>query len=49
MKQAEVAEVLDWSASKTSRVLSDLEDDGIVERVRLGRENVVDLSDAADE
>lgn len=49
MKQAEVAEVLDWSPSKTSRVLSGLEDDGVVERVRIGRENVVDLSDASDE
>ncbi|WP_435178157.1 helix-turn-helix transcriptional regulator [Halorussus sp. AFM4] len=49
MKQAEMARVLDWSASKTSRVLSDLEDDGAVERVRIGRENVVDLSTPTDE
>lgn len=49
MKQAEMADALDWSASKTSRVLSDLEDDGVVERVRLGRENVVDLSESTDE
>lgn len=43
MKQSAVADALDWSASKTSRVLSDLEDEGIVERTRIGRENVVDL------
>jgi hypothetical protein len=45
LKQQEVAETLDWSASKTSRTLSDMEDEGVVERVRIGRENVVRLID----
>lgn len=43
MKQADVAEELGWTASKTSRVLSSMEDSGLVERIRIGRENVVDL------
>lgn len=43
MKQADVAEDLGWTASKTSRVLSSMEESGQVERIRIGRENVVDL------
>lgn len=45
MKQAEVAEALDWTPSKTSRVLSSMEEDGLVERIRVGRENLVSLSE----
>lgn len=44
MRQAALAEELDWSASKTSRVLSGMADDGTVEKIRVGRENVVDLA-----
>jgi hypothetical protein len=43
MRQAALAEELDWSASKTSRVLSGMADEGTVEKIRVGRENVVDL------
>lgn len=45
LKQSEIAEALDWSESKTSRVLSDMEEEGTVEKLRLGRENVIDLID----
>lgn len=45
LKQSELADELDWSASKTSRVLSDMADAGRVEKLRIGRENVVSLTD----
>jgi len=45
LKQAAIAEELGWSASKTSRTLSELADEGRVEKLRLGRENVISLSD----
>jgi hypothetical protein len=45
MRQADVADELDWSASKTSRVLSDMADDGRVEKLQLGRENLIELPD----
>jgi hypothetical protein len=44
MRQAAIADDLDWSASKTSRVISDLVDEGTVEKLQLGRENVIDLT-----
>ncbi|PSQ10424.1 hypothetical protein BRC93_09415 [Halobacteriales archaeon QS_5_70_15] len=43
MKQAQVAERLDWTAAKTSRVVSDLREAEEVETFRVGRENVVAL------
>jgi hypothetical protein len=45
MKQSELADQLDWSPSKTSRVLSDMADEGEIEKLRIGRENVIDLAD----
>ena len=48
MKQSDVVEAFGWSKSKTSRVLSRMADDGEVEKLRLGRENVIDLVDADD-
>jgi hypothetical protein len=45
IKQSEIADRLDWSPSKTSRVLSDMSDEGSVEKLRIGRENVIDLVD----
>lgn len=45
MKQAAVAEELGWSDSKTSRVVSRLVDDDRVEKLRVGRENVLDVED----
>lgn len=43
VRQADVADRLDWSDSKTSRVLSDMAEDGDIEKLRIGRENVIDL------
>lgn len=43
MRQSDIAETLEWSASKTSRVLSAMTDDGTVEKLRVGRQNVIDL------
>lgn len=42
-KQSAIADELGWSASKTSRVVSDMADAGTVEKLRIGRENVIDL------
>ncbi|RKD95433.1 putative membrane protein [Halopiger aswanensis] len=43
IRQAEIADELEWSASKTSRVVSAMADEGTVEKLRIGRENVIDL------
>ncbi|CDK40607.1 uncharacterized protein BN903_57 [Halorubrum sp. AJ67] len=48
MKQSDVVEELGWSKSKTSRVLSRMADAGGVEKLRIGRENVIDLADGDD-
>ncbi|ERH08545.1 MAG: hypothetical protein J07HX64_00286 [halophilic archaeon J07HX64] len=42
MKQSDLADQLDWSPSKASRVLSDMADEGEIEKLRIGRENVID-------
>lgn len=43
MKQANILEELDWSKSKTSRVLSEMAEEGTIEKLRIGRENVIRL------
>ncbi|ELY52581.1 helix-turn-helix transcriptional regulator [Natronolimnohabitans innermongolicus] len=48
MKQRQFVERYGWSPSTLSELLSDLEDRGVVERYRLGREKVVCLPTAAD-
>lgn len=48
LRQAAIAEELDWSESKTSRVLSAMAEAGEIEQLRIGRENVIRLPDAAD-
>ena len=45
MKQAEIAEELGWTAAKTSQVTKRLRENGDLEAFRLGRENVLELSD----
>ena len=45
MKQADVADELDWTAAKTSQVVADLREQEAVESFRLGRENVLTLPD----
>lgn len=41
--QADFSEVTSWSRSKVSRVLSDMEAEGLLSRYRLGREKIVCL------
>lgn len=43
MKQAEIVEQTDWSKSKVSMLLSDMEEEGTISKLRLGRENVIEL------
>lgn len=49
MKQKEVADELDWTAAKTSKVVGNLRDEGDLEAFRLGRENVIRLPEEDDE
>ncbi len=46
MKQAQVADELDWTAAKTSQVVTGLRDDGDLDGFRLGRENVLSLPES---
>lgn len=43
MKQSQIVESVDWSKAKVSRLLAELEEDGQVTKLRLGRENLVCL------
>lgn len=45
VKQQEVAEELGWTKTKTSYVVSKLRDEGRIHSFRLGRENVLSLSE----
>lgn len=45
MRQADIVDSVDWSKSKTSRVLSSMAEEESVEKIRLGRENVVRLEE----
>ena len=49
MKQADVAEELDWTAAKTSQVVTGLRDEEKLDGFRLGRENVLSLPDEDEE
>ena len=41
MKQSAIVDAVDWSKAKVSRLLADLEADGDVVKIRLGRENLI--------
>jgi hypothetical protein len=43
LKQSQIVEATEWSKSKVSRLLSSMEDDEEITRIRLGRENLVCL------
>lgn len=43
MRQAAIADEFDWSASKTSRVIGNMVDEGMVEKLQLGRENLIEV------
>jgi len=46
MKQTKIVEATEWSKSKVSMLLSEMEDDGEVTKLRVGRENIVSLPGA---
>ena len=41
--QSDISTKMEWSATKTSRVLSELEDEGRVIRYQIGRKKIVSL------
>jgi hypothetical protein len=43
MRQVSIVEATDWSKSKVSMLLSEMESEGQVSRLRIGRENIVSL------
>ena len=45
MRQAAIVEETGWSDAKVSQLLSTMADDGRVEKLRLGRENLISLPD----
>lgn len=45
LRQSEVVDRLDWSKAKASRLLSNLETTGDVEKIDVGRENLIVLTD----
>jgi hypothetical protein len=46
MRQHEIVEATDWSKSKVSRLLSRMDEEGQIRKIRLGRENLVTLPEA---
>lgn len=48
VQQSAVVEAFGWSTSKTSRLLSRMADDGTIEKLQIGRENLVQLPDDED-
>jgi len=44
MKQVDIVERTEWSKSKVSMLLSDMEDDGEISKLRVGRENIISLA-----
>jgi len=49
MKQKHVVEETGWSEAKVSKLTSRMEDEGDITKIRLGRENILELSDDEDE
>lgn len=44
MKQVKIVEQTDWSKSKVSMLLSEMEDEGTISKLRVGRENIISLA-----
>jgi hypothetical protein len=49
MRQADIVDETDWSDAKVSQLLSAMADEGRVDKLRLGRENLISLPDGADD
>lgn len=47
LRQHRIADETDWSKSKVSRICSQMDADGIIEKVSVGRENVITLADGS--
>lgn len=45
LKQQDFCEHTSWSESTTSRLLKELEEEGIITRIQLGREKIIQLAD----
>ncbi|WP_224268858.1 helix-turn-helix transcriptional regulator [Haloprofundus salinisoli] len=43
MRQVRIVEETEWSKSKVSMLLSEMEDEGFISKLRVGRENVISL------
>jgi len=43
MKQTEIVDATEWSKSKVSMLLSEMEEEGTVTKLRVGRENIISL------
>ncbi|MDF9746869.1 DUF7343 domain-containing protein [Natrinema salsiterrestre] len=43
MKQVNIVDETGWSKSKVSMLLSEMEDEGIISKLRVGRENIISL------
>ena len=48
MKQQELSEHCDWHESKTSKVVTELKEEGVIDVFRIGRENVLSLPEVDD-
>ncbi|MDS0284091.1 helix-turn-helix transcriptional regulator [Haloarcula onubensis] len=44
MKQVDIVETTEWSKSKVSMLLSDMEENGDISKLRVGRENIISLA-----
>ncbi|MBX0285344.1 helix-turn-helix domain-containing protein [Halomicroarcula sp. F28] len=44
MKQVDIVQTTDWSKSKVSMLLSDMEEEGDISKLRVGRENIISLA-----
>jgi hypothetical protein len=44
MKQVDIVEETDWSKSKVSMLLSEMDQDGQISKLRVGRENIISIS-----
>jgi hypothetical protein len=45
MKQAAIVDETDWSNAKVSQLLSSMEDEGRIDKLRIGRENLISFPD----
>jgi hypothetical protein len=47
MKQADIVKETDWSNAKVSQLLSSMEEDGQIDKLRIGRENLISFPEEA--